>query len=200
MADRAAADVRLGDLRDRERRLHAGHRPLPLERILQREPVQERREHAGVVGRRPLHSLRRRRKAAVEVAPADDDRDFDAVGMHIRDLAGELSDDADVDAVLAVAHQRLSRQLQQNALEAGLLGGARLLASGGAHLPDSANSSNSSTSAPASCSAWPTDFEESWIHSWSTSTLAPKKRLFSMPSTIFSRACSGFDCTSSELW
>ena len=29
--------------------------------------------------------------------------------------------------------------------------------------------------------------------------LRAKKRLLSMPSTIFSRACSGFDCTSSEL-
>ena len=62
----------------------------------------------------------------------------------------------------------------------------------------SSKRSNSSTSAPSSASAWPTFLDESWIHSWSVSTFAPKNRLFSMPSTILSRACSGFDCTSSD--
>ncbi len=40
------------------------------------------------------------------------------------------------------------------------------------------------------------DFEGSWIHGWSSRTppgCAAKKRLPSMPSTIFSRAASGFD-------
>ncbi len=51
MAHRAPADVRLGDLRDRDRRLHPRVGAEALERVLQRERVQERREHAGVVRR-----------------------------------------------------------------------------------------------------------------------------------------------------
>ena len=59
---------------------------------------------------------------------------------------------------------------------------------------------NLATLAPESASAWPTVFDGSWIHACSTRVppgTAAKKRLFSMPSTIFSRAASGFDCTSS---
>ena len=65
--------------------------------------------------------------------------------------------------------------------------------------PADSTPDTTTTSAPASDSAWPTVFAESWIQGWSASTWAAKKRLLSMPSTIFSRAGSGFDCTSSEF-
>jgi len=54
----------------------------------------------------------------------------------------------------------------------------------------------------AAASALPTEVDWSWIQAWSTRTPpgdAAKKRLPSMPSTIFSRAPSGFESTSSEL-
>ena len=51
--------------------------PQPLERVLERERVQDGREHAGVVGGRPVHPLGRGRHAAVDVAAADDDRELE---------------------------------------------------------------------------------------------------------------------------
>ena len=52
--------------------------PRALERVLQRDRVQQRREHARVVGRGAVHPLGRGRHAAVDVAAADHDRDLDA--------------------------------------------------------------------------------------------------------------------------
>ena len=76
MSDGATPDVRLGDLGDRDRRLDTCVHALPLERVLQRQRVQERREHAGVVGRRPIHPLGRGRHSAVDVPRAHDDREL----------------------------------------------------------------------------------------------------------------------------
>src|SRR5437764_1173099 len=83
----------------RECGLHTGARTLPLERVLERERVEERCEHARVIRGRTLHPLRRGGEAAVEVPPTDDDRDLDAALVHVGDLPGEAADDADVDAV-----------------------------------------------------------------------------------------------------
>ena len=88
VAHRAAPDVRLGHLGDRQRGHDARVGSLPLERVLQRERVEERREHPGVVGGRAVHpALGRGGEAAVEVAAADDDRDVDAVAADAGDLA-----------------------------------------------------------------------------------------------------------------
>ena len=51
--------------------------PAPLERVLERERVQDRREHAGVVRGRAVHPLGRGGHAAVDVAAADDDRELE---------------------------------------------------------------------------------------------------------------------------
>ena len=78
VADGAAADVRLGDLvhgdRGHDPRRHAG----PLECVLQREAVHDRREHADVVARRAVHALRGGGQAAEDVPAADHDADLDA--------------------------------------------------------------------------------------------------------------------------
>ena len=58
MADRAAADVGLGHLAHRDRREDARVRADALERVLHREAVEDRGEHARVVRRRPVHALR----------------------------------------------------------------------------------------------------------------------------------------------
>src|SRR5258706_550237 len=156
---------------------------------------------SAVVGRGALHALGRGGEPAVEVPGADDDGDVDARRAHDRDLGGEALHHSDVDAVVALAHQRLAGELQHHAPKAGVAGLRhvdRLLGSN-AHRrqPASAKRWNSSTSAPASSSTFPTVLLPSWTQSWSASTFAPKKRLPSMPSTIFSRACSGLDNTSS---
>ena len=76
--DRPAADVRLGDLGCGQRREDAGVRAAPLERVLEREGVQQGREHPRVVRGRAVHALRGGLHAAVDVPRADHDRDLDA--------------------------------------------------------------------------------------------------------------------------
>ena len=53
--------------------------PCALERLLQRERVHDRGEHADVVGLGAVHALGRSGQAAEDVAAADDDGDLDAV-------------------------------------------------------------------------------------------------------------------------
>ncbi len=204
VADRAAPDVRLGDLGHGDRGLDPRLRAEPLERVLERQRVQERREHARVVGGRPVHPLGRGAHAAVEVPAADDDGDLRARRLDGKHLARDRRDGARVDAVLAVAHQALARELEEGPPERGSdpRGRLRELLGPRAHEPATETRANAATLAPASSSALPTVFEASWIHACSSRTppgAAAKKRLASMPSTIFSRACSGFDSSSSEL-
>ena len=101
MADRPPADVLLRDLGDLDRRLHARVRAGPLERVLQRKRVEQRREHARVVAGGAVHAFRGGGHAAVDVPAADDDRDLDAVGVHLHDLRGERVDRREIHAVLA---------------------------------------------------------------------------------------------------
>ena len=120
VADRAAADVGLGDLGDGDRRLHARVHALVLERVLQRQRVEHGREHAHVVGGRALHARRGALQAAVDVARADHDRDLDAAIVDLADLARDRLHALRVGAVGEVAHERLPRQLEQDSLEGGL--------------------------------------------------------------------------------
>ena len=120
VADRAAADVGLGDLGDRDRRLHARVDALLLERVLQRQRVEDGGEHAHVVGGGAVHARRGAGEAAEDVAGADDDRDLDAAIVDLADLARDRLHALEVGAVGEVAHQRLPRQLEQDPLEGGL--------------------------------------------------------------------------------
>ena len=120
VADRAAADVGLGDLGHGHRRENAGVDPDPLERVLEGEGVQHRRQHPHVVGGGAVHALRGALEAAVDVAGADDDRDLDAPVADLAHLARDPLDLGGIGAVFEVAHQRLARELQQDPLEAGL--------------------------------------------------------------------------------
>ena len=58
--------------------MHAGRDAGPLERVLEREAVHDRREHADVVAGRAVHPARRGGQPAEDVAAADDDADLDA--------------------------------------------------------------------------------------------------------------------------
>ena len=115
--DRAAADVGLGDRLHLDRAHDAGEDAVALERLLQRERVHDRREHADVVGLRAVHALGRGGDAPEDVAAADDDRDLDAALADDLDLLGERVEDVRVDAVADVAHERFAGELQQHAAE-----------------------------------------------------------------------------------
>ena len=87
MPHRAAPDVRLGDRVHRDRRLHAAGDADSLERVLERQRVDDGRQHPHVVGRGAVHPGRLVGLAAPDVSAADHDGERDAVGVDLRDLA-----------------------------------------------------------------------------------------------------------------
>ena len=164
VAYRAATDVRLGHFADRDRGQDPGLRAEPLERVLHGQAVEERRQHPGVVGGRPVHALGGRREAAVDVAGTDHDRHLDAPAGDPVDLPCDGRDPIRVDPVLLGAHERLAGELEENALEDRLAGcdGAACRAVV-RRRPHSATAyrTNSRTSAPCSASALATVSESS---------------------------------------
>ena len=118
MPQRAAADVRLGHAGHRDRRQHAGVDAKLLQRILQRQRVHHRRQHAHVIGGGAVEALGRRGHAAEDVAAADDEAQLVPLRLGRGDLAGEAGDGVGIDAELALPHQRFARQLEQDAVEA----------------------------------------------------------------------------------
>ena len=90
--------------------------PGVLERVLQREGVDHRREHAHVVGGRAVHAARARREAAKQVAAADDDRGLHAELLDFADLLCDLCGDGGVDPEVLLAHQGFAGELQEDAM------------------------------------------------------------------------------------
>ena len=114
MANGAAADVVLADLVDLQRR-HARVRRHPaLERVLQRERVDDGGEHAHVIAGDAIHAGLGQARAAKDVAAADHDAELDAEPDDLGDLGGDAADDGGVDAVVLAAEQRFAAELQEN--------------------------------------------------------------------------------------
>ena len=90
-----------------------------LERVLQRQRVDDRRQHPHVVGRRAVHALRARRQAAEQVAAADHDRGLDAELLDLLDVFRDLGGDRGVDSELLLAHQGFAGKFEQDALVGG---------------------------------------------------------------------------------
>ena len=108
VAQRAAADVRLGDLVDPQRRLHSRFDAGATQRVLQRERIHKRGQHAHVVGGCTIHSGRAGRDAAEDVAAADDDGDLDAEPDDLAHFGDDPVDRLALDAVTVAAHQRFA--------------------------------------------------------------------------------------------
>ena len=117
MPDRTAPDVRLGDLRHGDRRLHAGVDTKALERVLERERVEQRREHPRIVGGRAVHPLGGCRHPAIDVPGTHDYGELRPRLLDGHDLLGDRADGLRVDPVLALAEERLAGELQQRAAE-----------------------------------------------------------------------------------
>ena len=92
MADGAAANEGLGDLIHLNRGLHARVDPLLLERVLQRQRVDHRGQHAHVIGGDAVHVLGLLGDAAKEIAAADDDRDLHAQFVNVGQFGRDLVD------------------------------------------------------------------------------------------------------------
>ena len=115
VADGAAPDVGLGQ------RLHPDGRHDPgvhadlLQHVLQRQGVDDRGQHAHVVGGDAVEPFPAGRGAADDVAAAHHQREVHAEGVHRLDLFRERLDDVKVEARAFLAAQRLARNLEQGA-------------------------------------------------------------------------------------
>jgi hypothetical protein len=76
----------------------AGRYAHPLERVLQREGVDHRREHAHVVALRAVHALASAAQPAEDVAPADHEGDLHAGRVHVAELLRGCLQHGSVDA------------------------------------------------------------------------------------------------------
>ena len=89
---------------------------LLLQRILQSQSVDDRGQHAHVIGGNTVHGLGLFGYAAEEIAAADHDRDLDAQTMNFSQLRGNFVHTLVLDTKPLVAGQRFTGEFQQNAL------------------------------------------------------------------------------------
>ena len=96
---------------------------LLLERILKRQRVDHRGQHAHVVGGGAIHAARARGDAAEDVAAADDDGRLHAHRLDLADLAGDLRGNGRIDAVALLAHEGFAGEFQEDAFVEARSGG-----------------------------------------------------------------------------
>ena len=116
MVDRPAADIRFGDFGDGDRGLDAHGDPDRLELRLERESVDDHREHAHVVRGRLLDAMLGHRGAAHDVPAADHHRDLHGEVAHLLDLLGQIARVLRGDTELTVAQKGFAGELQQHSV------------------------------------------------------------------------------------
>ena len=85
------------------------------ERALQRQAVDDRREHAHVIRRRPIHPAMVSGQAAPDIATTDHDRRLDSERLHFLDPLGDLAHDLGRNILLRAAFaQSLPAQLEHD--------------------------------------------------------------------------------------
>ena len=117
MTVRAQGQVRLRDLGHIDGRLHAALDPLLQQKVLQRERIHHRAEHAHVIRAGTVHAPLGQLRAAEEVAAANDDGDFGAGACHGSDLLGHVFYHVRVNTHFAAA-EHLPAQLEHDPLVA----------------------------------------------------------------------------------
>ena len=86
-----------------------------LEGILQGKRVHNGSEHTHVIGLGAVHTTGGAGHAAENIAAADNDADLMTNGEQLLDLLGKMIGNLGVDAVVAIAHQRFTGELQKHA-------------------------------------------------------------------------------------
>ena len=114
VADRAAANIGLGDFSHRDRALHARVQSNTFHRGLQRQGIHHRGQHADVVGRGTVHPAIGGWHAAPDVAAANDHAHLHAVLDNRGDLAGNGLQGAGVDAIRRRPLERFATQLEED--------------------------------------------------------------------------------------
>ena len=120
MANGAPADERLGDSAHLDGAGHTrGHADL-LEGVLEREGIDDGGEHAHVVRRRTVHTLRAGSETAEQVAAADHDGGLHPELLNSADFPGDLRGDGRIDPECLFAHERLTREFEEHAAVDGI--------------------------------------------------------------------------------
>ena len=114
MAHRAAADIGFAHRADRQRRHHPRWHIEGFKGILHGKGVHHRCQHAHIVACRALHPSGRTRHTAEDVAATDDKADLYAGANDIADFAGNSGNHLRINAVGLLAHQRFTRDFQQD--------------------------------------------------------------------------------------
>src|SRR5690606_31024785 len=115
VADRAAADVVLAHVVDLDRTHHPDLGAELFQRVLHRQRVDHRGQHAHLVAGDAVHAAGRQARAAGDVAAADHDAHLGAGLLRLDDLARQAADHLGVGAVVLVPHRGLAGQLEQDA-------------------------------------------------------------------------------------
>jgi hypothetical protein len=121
VSHRTTANVGLSNLRHLDRRLDSGGLTQLFKRVLQRECIDDRCEHAHVIGLRAIHSGTSTGHSSPDVSTTDNDGDFN-IGMvctHIDNVFGNALHNMAVNAVTGIASESFARNLEQNPRPAG---------------------------------------------------------------------------------
>src|SRR6185437_9364248 len=117
MTNRAAADERFRDLVHLDRRLNARIDALLFECVLQCERVDDRGQHAHVVGGDAVHVAGLLGDAAKKISASDDNGDLHADRVDVAEFSSYFVDAGGVNAKAFVRGEGLAGKLQQYALE-----------------------------------------------------------------------------------
>jgi hypothetical protein len=82
--------------------------------------VEHRSQHSHVVARGPVHAGGRAGQAAVDVASAHHDGHLHPAVHYQLDLLRDRADAVGIRAVLEIAHERLARELEEDATKPGV--------------------------------------------------------------------------------
>lgn len=115
MPDCPAANVVLAHLVDFKRAHHPRFHAGALDRVLQRQRVDHRGQHAHVITGDAVHARFRQPFAAEDIAAADHQRHLHARVDGGLDLGGNEGGDIGINAERQLAQQCLAGELQQNA-------------------------------------------------------------------------------------
>ena len=116
VAHGAPADERLGDLMHFDRAQQARDDALLFERVLQRQAVDDRGQHAHVVARGAVDRQRFLARAAEDISAADDDRHLDAQVVDFLHFAGNAVNGFGVNAESLRTLKGFSGKFQDDAL------------------------------------------------------------------------------------
>ena len=114
MTHRATTNERLSHLRHGNGALHASRHAVFFKPVLEREGIDDGREHAHVIPSRPLDAALASSQAAKNIAATDDDDDLDAELAHLANLSRHVVDRFRADADAGLASQRFATQLEQD--------------------------------------------------------------------------------------